>query len=289
MKTNSFTKARSSSSTHDHDQGLAHDLKRLAAMRSRRQILGLLAGASLIPIFGCGDGTTTDNSTGASGNGSGSSTGSGANPSSCAAIPEETAGPYPGDASNGPNALALSGIVRSDIRASIGTASGVAAGVPMTLKLTLVNTNDGCAPLAGYAIYAWHCDRDGSYSMYTIATENYLRGVQETDESGTVTFVSIFPGCYSGRYPHVHFEIYPSLAKATTAGNKVKTSQLALPAEVCNVVYQSTGYSKSLTNLAQTSLAKDMVFSDGSSLQVATTEGSVAAGYVASLTIGIAV
>jgi hypothetical protein len=34
----------------------------------------------------------------------------------CSVIPSETAGPYPGDGSNGPNALTQSGIVRADIR-----------------------------------------------------------------------------------------------------------------------------------------------------------------------------
>ena len=51
-------------------------------------------------------------------------------------IPEETAGPYPGDGSNGVNVLTESGIVRSDITSSFGSASGVAEGVPTTVKLT---------------------------------------------------------------------------------------------------------------------------------------------------------
>jgi hypothetical protein len=39
-------------------------------------------------------------------------------PSSCTVIPEETAGPFPGDGSNGANALALTGIVRSADKSS---------------------------------------------------------------------------------------------------------------------------------------------------------------------------
>ena len=55
-------------------------------------------------------------------------------------------------------------------------------------------------PLAGAAVYVWHCDRAGQYSLYSQAVtgENYLRGVQETDAKGQVTFTSIFPACYSG-------------------------------------------------------------------------------------------
>ena len=37
-----------------------------------------------------------------------------------------------------------------------------------------------------------------------------------TDASGQVKFTTIYPACYSGRYPHIHFEIYPGLSSATT-------------------------------------------------------------------------
>src|SRR5205823_4417147 len=69
----------------------------------------------------------------------------------CSIIPSETAGPYPGDGTNGPNVLTQSGIVRSDIRSSFGS-SGTATqdGTPLTVTLQLVNTNSSCAPLAGY-------------------------------------------------------------------------------------------------------------------------------------------
>jgi protocatechuate 3,4-dioxygenase beta subunit len=72
----------------------------------------------------------------------------------------------------------------------------------------------------------WQLKRQASYFP---DAEDHLRGVQATDSSGKVRFTSIFLGCYSGRWPHVHFEIFPSLAQATGAGNLVHTSQLALP------------------------------------------------------------
>jgi len=147
----------------------------------------------------------------------------------------------------------------------------------------------GCEPLAGYAIYLWHCDRDGKYSMYDVKAANYLRGVQETGSDGTVTFSTIFPACYSGRMPHIHFEIYPNLAKATASGNKLRTSQLALPLEACNAVFATSGYSSSVSNLAKTSFSQDNVFSDGTALQMATVTGSVSEGYVATLTVGLSV
>src|SRR5215212_4648960 len=168
-------------------------------------------------------------------------------------IPQETGGPYPADGSTASgqnlNVLTRSGIVRSDIRTSLSTGN-TAAGVPFTIKLTLVDSNSNCAPLVGYAIYLWHCNRDGNYSLYSsaVTSEDYLRGVQATSSAGAVTFTTIFPACYSGRWPHIHFEIYPSLATATTSGNAIHTSQLALPKDVCDIVYATSGYAASVSN-----------------------------------------
>jgi protocatechuate 3,4-dioxygenase beta subunit len=269
---------------HDHDRGLMHDLQLINARLGRRRMLGWLAGASLVPLISCAQKLA------AGGGGGDAAAGSGgeASDGSCSNIPSETGGPYPGDGSNGVNALALSGIVRSDIRSSLAGLTGTAQGVPLEVKLRLLNTADGCAPLEGYAIYLWHCDRDGNYSLYTLPTQNYLRGVQETDNTGSVTFKTIFPGCYSGRMPHIHFEVYPGLSTATSSANKLHTSQLALPTDACNTVYASSGYSSSVSNLSRISFETDNVFSDGVSLQLASVTGSVNEGYIASLDVGIA-
>ena len=188
------------------------------------------------------------------------------------------------------NVLTLSGIVRSDIRSSVGGLSGTAAGVPMTVTLKLLNTASSCASLAGYAIYLWHCTQDGNYSLYSSSSinQNYLRGVQVSDSNGEVAFTTIFPGCYSGRWPHIHFEVYPSLAVATSS-NDVKTSQLAMPASACSQVYGvASGYGASVANFAAASLATDNVFSDDSAAsQLATVTGDATNGFAATLTVGI--
>ncbi len=253
------------------DQGLAFDL---TTLMDRRQVIKLIGtvgvAAGVFSIFGC---TAT--------------TGSAA---TCDPIPEETAGPFPGDGSNGPDVLAQSGVVRKDIRSSFGSASGVAAGVPLTINLTIQDEANGCAPLAGAAVYLWHCDRDGAYSLYSqgVTDENYLRGVQAADSNGLVTFTSIFPACYSGRWPHIHFEVYPSLAKATDQGNKIATSQIALPKDICDVVYATDGYSQSVTNLARVSLASDNVFGDdGGVHELGTMSGSVAGGLTVALAVPV--
>lgn len=179
--------------------------------------------------------------------------------------------------------------MRSDIRSSFGSSSTVATGVPLTIELTVVDTAAGCSPMEGAAVYLWHCDIDGRYSLYSqgVTGENYLRGVQAADADGTVRFTSIFPAAYSGRWPHIHFEVYSSVEDATGGGDPIATSQLALPEDVCDTVYASAGYSQSARNMSQTSLATDNVFSDGADQETPTVTGSVAEGYVASLTVPV--
>lgn len=276
-----------------HDPQRALDFEALLRMPvDRRQALRRLMAGSVAPLAGCGGGGEVSFGSVASSTSSSSST---TTVSSCAIIPEETAGPYPGDGSNYnssgiANALSQSGIVRSDIRASFGNASAVATGIPLTLTLKLVSTTSSCANLAGYAIYLWHCDRNGLYSLYStgLTTENYLRGVQATDSNGSVTFLTVFPGCYAGRMPHIHFEIYPSLATASGYGNKIKTSQLSFPLATLAEVYATADYATSAANLSGMSFATDNVFSDGTSLQIASVSGTTATGYTAALTVGIA-
>lgn len=91
---------------------------------------------------------------------------------------------------------------------------------------------------------------------------NYLRGVQEVDASGTATSTSTLPGGYSGRWPHLHFEVYGALDAAVASGPIVKTSQIALPKEAGDSVYATDGYETSARNLEGTSLSGDTVFGD---------------------------
>jgi protocatechuate 3,4-dioxygenase beta subunit len=243
----------------NHDRGLDWDLPRLL---QRRGLLKLVAGAglagtALVTLGACADnGSNTDTAAtpgsdgspaGAPSGGPGGrpATGGGGAPESTETsdtangeLPEETAGPYPGDGSNGANVLTESGVVRSDITTSFGSSTTKAEGVPLRITMTINDFANDRQPMAGAAVYIWHCDRAGQYSLYSqaITNENYLRGVQETDAKGQVTFTSIFPACYSGRWPHIHFEVYPSLAKATDSSNKIATSQMALTEDASKAV-----------------------------------------------------
>jgi protocatechuate 3,4-dioxygenase beta subunit len=269
---------------HDHDRGLAFDLSRLV---ERRSALKLLAGLGFVTVVGCGSGH--DKTAAGTTTSSGASQTTAVTSAGCTEIPAETAGPYPGDGTNGPDALTQNGIVRSDIRSSFGANTGTAMGVPLTVNLVVLDAGRRCAALAGAAVYLWHCNRDGLYSMYGrgITDQNYLRGVQKTDGDGRVTFKSIFPAAYSGRWPHIHFEVYSGLAKATTGGGKIATSQLALPEDACRVVYASPGYGASIRHLDEVSLARDNVFGDGYSQQLASVAGRVADGYTAELSVRV--
>jgi protocatechuate 3,4-dioxygenase beta subunit len=259
------------------DQGLAFDLETLLDRRHVLKAIGL-SGLGLA-LAACSSGGGSSGST--------SATAAASSDGSCATIPEETAGPFPADGSNGPDVLTQSGIVRSDLRASFGDFSGTADGVPLEIRLLLQDAST-CSPLPGAAVYAWHCDREAAYSIYGIADQNYLRGVQAADDDGVVTFTSIFPGCYAGRWPHVHFEVYPDLASASDDANAVATSQLAFPAESCEAVYATEGYETSVATLARISLETDTVFGDdGGERQLGTMSGDVTSGFVVALDVPV--
>jgi protocatechuate 3,4-dioxygenase beta subunit len=265
---------------HEHDLGLSHDLPTLM---ERRRLLTFIGGAgAAAALAACTSGNSTPGGESQPGGGSQTEVANGE-------IPEETAGPFPGDGSNGVNVLTQSGVVRSDITRSIGPGSAVAAGVPLAIALKVIDLSDGGKPLAGAAVYVWHCDREGRYSMYSegVTGENYLRGVQEAGADGSVTFASIFPGAYPGRWPHIHFEVYPSLGQATTSTAKLRTSQLALPKAESMAAYATAGYEASVANMSQISLESDNVFSDGFSLQLAKVTGSVTDGYTANLIVPV--
>jgi protocatechuate 3,4-dioxygenase beta subunit len=300
---------------HGHDRGLEHDLAVIQNLAiGRRRALSWLGGAGGAALLvGCGgesssgSTSTTTISTTATPTPTPSATATPtptptATPTpssgSCTVPATETNGPYPADGTNTApgvtsNALTYTGVVRSDIRSSFaGSSTATAAGIVVDITITLVDANNSCTALAGYAVYIWHCDRDGKYSLYDLPNESYLRGVQVSDANGQVTFRTIFPGCYSGRYPHIHFEVFSSLTNATGGRFAVLISQFAMPATQCAQVYATSGYATSLTNYSRTTIANDNVFGDNSTAQMTvmtlTMSGDTTNGYTATSTIGIA-
>lgn len=272
------------------DQGASFDLRTLVSRRGVLAIAGLGIGTVVLAACAPAASSSEGSSTAASASPSAEPSTNGTSTVTAAGeIPDETAGPYPGDGSNGPDVLADTGIVRQDIRSSID-GSATADGIPLTFELEVLDTANGDTPFAGVAVYAWHCTAEGDYSMYSSGLENvtYLRGVQVADAAGKVSFTSIFPGCYSGRWPHIHFEVYPDAASITDSANAIATSQIALPQDACDTVYADSRYTGSTQNLANVTLAGDNVFGDdGAALQLATITADATSGYSATLQVRV--
>ncbi|WP_407493541.1 hypothetical protein [Pseudooceanicola sp. MF1-13] len=254
----------------DHDLGFAHDLPRLIG---RRRLLTLMGGIGLA-----------------------SASGGAASAMECVALPWETAGPFPADGTNVRagqvvNALTQAGVIREDLRPSFNGVSGVAQGVPLRMEMVLQNA-DGCTPLAGHAIYLWHCDAVGAYSLYNLPDQNFLRGVGVADANGVVQFTTIVPGCYPGRWPHFHFEIFASPEAAVNGEASLLTAQIALPEAECAAVYAGDPtYSNGTRNLSRLSLRRDGIFRNNSDAELAqqtlAMRGSVDAGYTGQVTIPV--
>ena len=254
----------------DHDLGFAHDLPK---MIGRRRLLALMGGVGVVALSGLPAAALE-----------------------CIALPWETAGPYPADGSNRRegqvvNALTEQGVIRQDLRPSFGTLTPVADGVQLDLELALIDAN-GCTPLPGHAIYIWHCDTTGLYSLYDTPEANYLRGVGVSDAEGKVKFTTIFPGCYDGRWPHIHFEVFETVEKAVSGEASLLTAQIALPQAESAAVYAADArYSNGTANLGRISLNRDMVFRDNTEDQIAqqtlALTGDVSSGFAGTVTIPI--
>lgn len=274
--------------TDHHDGGFILDLR---AQLQRRRALGLLgsAGAGLL-LSGC-------DFFGPPGNAEPNKTATAADGSSCIKLPPETQGPFPADGSNSRsgstvNVLTDSGLLRQDIRPSFGGLQPVAEGPVLHVAIKLVDVANACAPLAGHLIYVWHCDVHGRYSIYEDEDRNYLRGAGITDAAGEVLFTSVFPGCYAGRWPHIHFEVFASAEKATSGAESLLVSQFALPGDVSKSIYQGSAiYAASVVNVQKLSIESDGIFRDNTPEQNAAmtmrVSGDAAAGLNASCTVGI--
>jgi len=267
------------------DQGAGFDISTLL---TRRRVLGLVGvGVGAAALAACGASSSGSSSSGSSSTSTG---GSASNTSTTAdgEIPQETNGPYPADGTNGTNVLTESGIVRSDITSSLDGGTTV-DGVPLTFTFTVTDMANDNVPFEGVAVYLWQCDAQGLYSMYSegVEDETYLRGVQVADAKGQVTFKTIVPGCYTGRWTHMHFEVYPDADSATTGDNAIATSQVAFPEKMLNKVYELDTYAGSADNLTQVSLENDNVFSDGYDLEMGKFSGSPSAGYKGSLAVAV--
>jgi protocatechuate 3,4-dioxygenase beta subunit len=121
----------------------------------------------------------------------------------CVVHPEVTEGPYYVDEE----------LNRSDVRSD--PSSGVVKeGALLALTFNVSQISEaGCAPLEGAKVEIWHCDADGVYSDvsdpgFNTQGQKFLRGYQVTDANGQATFLTIYPGWYTGRTVHIHFKVH---------------------------------------------------------------------------------
>lgn len=256
---------------------LAQDLAR--AVDRRRVLGGIALGVGGAALAACGTRATAQPSGG-----------------SCVPTPTEIRGPYPADGTGrrggGINVLDLEGIVRRDIRSSFAGLQGTAEGVPLELELQLASPGN-CTPLAGRALYLWQNDAAGEYSLYTMREVNYLRGLQPADAQGRVRFTMIVPGCYGGRFPHCHFEVFDSAEAAARGDAPLLVSQLGYPADECRGIYRTDArYGDSLQNLERLPMARDLIFADsdaeGQARQTIALAGNAQQGYRGTATVVVA-
>lgn len=235
--------------------------KGLFAALGAGTITPLLSACNKEDISANSSTTTSDTAT---------TTGSG----SCTVSPTETAGPFP--------TKAPSSLVTNDIRSD-------RTGIPLTIRITINNSRNSCAALAGAIVDIWHCDKDGYYSEYggtgmqqaNFTSVHFLRGRQTTNANGLVEFTSIFPGWYSGRAPHIHVHVYDA------SGSSLLVTQIAFPTDVCNTVY-TTATQFYTRGTQDTSNTRDNVFADSLANELATLTGSVQNGYVLNHLITVA-
>ncbi|TIX73077.1 MAG: protocatechuate dioxygenase, partial [Mesorhizobium sp.] len=158
----------------------------------------------------------------------------------CAITPEATEGPFYFDPK----------LERADITEG-------KSGVGLTVTLQVVDA--ACRPLAGGRVDIWHCDAQGHYSGYPgqgdgedvdTSGQIFLRGWQKTDESGIVSFATIYPGWYRGRTTHIHFKVFPD-------DRSVMTGQLFFPDALSDQIFSTVSPYAERAGKRDTSNAQD--------------------------------
>jgi protocatechuate 3,4-dioxygenase beta subunit len=226
----------------------------------RRDLLERLgwAGAAILAGSSCDsspaspdDGSSTTTTTASA------TTGTGAQ---CVLTPSLTEGPFYFDASQ----------LRSDITEG-------RPGVPLRLALT-VQSAGPCSPIRDAVADIWHCDALGLYSGYQsegTLGQDFLRGIQATDQNGRVEFQTLYPGWYAGRTIHIHMKIHLDQRTALT-------SQLYFPEAISDAVLSTSPYNGKGTRTTRN--ANDGLFTQSTVLDVV----ADGAGYAASIVIGVA-
>lgn len=143
---------------------------------------------------------------------------------------------------------------RSDVSEGMG-------GLPVRLWFKVVTAD--CKPASGAEVQIWHTQRTGVYSGPTPNTgmcsgkdsvapsKMYFRGKQIANAAGEVYFDTCYPGWYSGRAVHIHFQV------KVGAESRV-VSQVFFPPELTQDVFANHPEYKEFGQ-PDTTFAKDTV------------------------------
>lgn len=172
----------------------------------RRRLLRTAGGASLAAAFGAraldllaGDAEAADAS------------------STCLLTPEATEGPF---------------WVEDALRRRNVTEGR--PGAQLVIRFTVLDARS-CRPIRNADVEIWHCDARGAYSGVAGATTRFLRGVQRSNAAGLAEFLTIFPGWYPGRTPHIHTKVW-------VGGDEVHTGQIFFDEKLTATVYRQPPY-----------------------------------------------
>jgi protocatechuate 3,4-dioxygenase beta subunit len=201
-------------------------------------------------------------------------------PVACVLTPEVTQGPFYIDDKR----------MRRDIRAARN-------GARLDLEIMLLDAAS-CSPLASAAVDVWHADAGGIYSGFEAASigqgrqpggagggpstptdaHRFLRGTQLADSHGKVSFVTIYPGWYTGRAVHIHVKVH-------RGGNVVHTGQLFFNDSLTDAVYRAEPYAD--RGSRDTRNATDSFFAQagGSAAVLAVTK--LGSRYAGAITVGV--
>jgi protocatechuate 3,4-dioxygenase beta subunit len=218
---------------------------------SRRAVLRTVGGAGLATVFGARavQALAADEATTAT----------------CLLTPEATEGPY----------WVENSLTRRDVREG-------KPGMPLVVRFTVLNART-CKPIKGADVEIWHADAVGSYSGVDGAASRYLRGHQIANAAGKAEFLTVFPGWYRGRTPHIHMKVH-------VGGNAVHTGQVFFNERITTAVYRTVPYVRRGTY--DTSHASDGIYEQagGSSAELKLVRRTGGAkGYLGTIAVGVVI
>jgi len=166
------------------------------------------------------------------------------------------------------------------------------------LQFAIVNAKT-CRPIRNADVEIWHADASGEYSGFDGGSSGpggpgggsgpqtktrYLRGHQRSDALGKASFMTIFPGWYRGRTPHVHMKVHVG-----SADRVVHTGQVFFNEAIQASVYRTGAYAG--RGQPDTPHARDMIYAQaGGSRAVVRLRRRPggARGYLGRIVIGVA-